>query len=43
MQRWINCKVTKKYGTEKNMYNICRIRPYTSDTNVEHIIAENDV
>ena len=39
----INGTVTLKYGLIINRYNIRQIKPYTSDTNVEGIIANNDV
>ena len=41
-QCWTNGTVTVQCGAIKIRYNICRINPYTSDTNVEDINPEND-
>ena len=36
-QCWTNGTVTLQCGANKIRYNICRIKPHTSDTNVEDI------
>ena len=36
-QCWTNGTVTLQCGTIKIMQNICYIKPYTSDTNIEYI------
>ena len=41
IQCWTNNMVPFQYGASKTRYNIHRIKPYTYDTNVEDIIAEN--
>ena len=40
-QCWTNGTVTLQCGAIKIRYNILRINPYTSDTNVEDINPEN--
>ena len=40
---WTNVKVTKKYCAERIGYNTSHINPYTSGTNFENNITENDV
>ena len=41
-QCWTSGTVTLKYGATKIRHNIRRIKPYTSDTNVEDIKAETN-
>ena len=41
IQLWTNITVTLQHGATKNRYNIRCIKAYTSDKNVEDIIAEN--
>ena len=36
-----NGMVNIQYGPTKNSYNICRIKPYKSDTKVEDIKPQN--
>ena len=38
---WTNGTVTLQYSPEKIRHNIHQIKPYTCDTNVEDITAEN--
>ena len=38
---WTNCTVTLQYGAIKSRCNICRIKPYISDTKFEYITPEN--
>ena len=38
---WTNWTVTLQYGSIKIRYNICCIKPYKSDTNVEDMNIEN--
>ena len=38
---WTNDTVTIKYGPIQIGNNICRIKPYTSDTNIEDINPNN--
>ena len=38
---WTNGTVTLQYGTIKIRHNICRIKLYTSDTNVEDVNPKN--
>ena len=38
-QCWSNDTFSLQYGAVKNRYNIRRIIPYTSDTNIEIIIS----
>ena len=40
-QCWDNYTVTLQQGAIKIRHNICRIRPYKYDTNVEDITTEN--
>ena len=37
MQYWTNGTVTLQCGQIQNRHNICRIKPYKYDTNVEDI------
>ena len=39
-QCWKNYTFSLHYGAVKMRYNICRIIPHTSDTNVDGIISE---
>ena len=41
MQYWTNGTVTLQCGQIQNRHNICRIKPYKYDTNVEDINPEN--
>ena len=41
IQCWDNSTVTLQYGTMKISHNIRRIKPYTSEKNVEDITPEN--
>ena len=38
-----NETIILQYYAIKIRYNICHIKPYTSDTNIEDTIAENNV
>ena len=40
-QCWTNGTATLQYDAIKIRYIICRMSPYTSDTNIEDIIIEN--
>ena len=40
---WTNSTAILQCGETKMRYNINQIKPYIYDTNVEDIIAENDV
>ena len=42
-QGWNNVTVALQCGLTKIRHNICRIKPYTSNTNVEHINIEKYV
>ena len=41
MQCWNNDTANLQYGATKIGYNIRRIKPYKSDTNIEDFTAEN--
>ena len=40
-QCWTNGTVTLQYGLKTIWYNIHKINPYTSDTNIEDITPKN--
>ena len=37
---WNNGTVSLQYGATKNRYNICHIKPYKYDANIEDITTE---
>ena len=35
--------ITLQYGATKKWYNIHHMKPYTSDTNIDDTMTENDI